>query len=224
MTDDGECLTSDPPLSSDIRHPISDIPPPPTLPLDRDGRRRDIPVLSMTASDIFQRLSPDLAEQVLSYLQTADKPTYKVAIQTLATQRKLRPVFVERKPRQERHAWMQAALGRPYSEQIAINLLQMWLMGAQSSLLRDFLDSLGIEHDEQGGIENLPPCPPPEKLREAVDALLAKYPAEIVAVYLNCFQGMDMAGWPPLGEILATDERLRLPSTQPTPTSAPAAQ
>ena len=169
----------------------------------------------MNASDIFQRLSPGLSEQVLSYLQTADKPTYKVAIQTLATQRKLRPVFVERKPRPERHAWMQAALARPASEQIATNLLQMWLMGAQSPVLCEFLDSLGIEHDEQGGIDSLPTCPAPDKLREAVDSLLAKHPAEVVAVYLQCFQSMDIAGWPPLAEILATDERLRLPSTQP---------
>ena len=173
----------------------------------------------MTASDIFQRLSPGLSDQVLSYLQTADKPTYKVAIQTLATQRKLRPVFVERKPRPERHAWMQTALARPASEQIALNLLQMWLMGAQSAVLCEFLDALGIAHDEQGGIDSLPECPAPEKLREAVDGLLAKHPAETVAVYLQCFQGMDIAGWPPLAEMLATDERLRLPNPQPvTPT------
>ena len=176
----------------------------------------------MTASDIFQRLSPGLVEQVLSYLQTADKPTYKVAIQTLATQRKLRPVFVERKPRAERHAWMQTALSRPASEQIAINLLQMWLMGAQSAVLKGFLDALGIEHDGDGGIDSLPPCPAPEKLREAVDAVLAKHPAEIVAVYLQCFQGMDIAGWPPLAEMLSTDERLRLPNPQPAPPAAPA--
>ena len=173
----------------------------------------------MTASDIFQRLSPGLSEQVLSFLQASDKPTYKVAIQTLATQRKLRPVFVERKPRAERHVWMQTALSRPASEQIAANLLQMWLMGAQSGVLCDFLDALGIEHDEQGGIDTLPPCPEPEKLRAAVDGLLAKYPAETVTVYLQCFQGMDIAGWPPLAEMLANDERLRLPTTQPAPTA-----
>ena len=171
----------------------------------------------MTASDIFQRLSPGLSEQVLSYLQTADKPTYKVAIQTLAAQRKLRPVFVERKPRRERHAWMQTALARPASEQIAANLLQMWLMGSQSPVLCEFLDTLGIPHDGEGGIDSLPPCPAPDKLRAAVEALLAKHPAEIVAVYLQCFQSMDIAGWPPLAEMLATDERLRLPNAQPAP-------
>ena len=83
----------------------------------------------MKASEIFQRLSPATAEHVLSYLQETEKPTYKAAIQTLAAQRKLRPVFVERKPRAERHVWLQSALGRAQGEQIAANLLQMGLMG-----------------------------------------------------------------------------------------------
>ena len=79
-------------------------------------------------------------------------------------------------------------------------------------MLCDFLDTLGIAHDEQGGIENLPPCPDAEKVRAAVDSLLGKYPADAVAVYLNSFQGMDIAGWPPLAEILDNDPRLQLES------------
>ena len=169
----------------------------------------------MNASEIFQHLSPGLAEQTLSYLNTAEKPTYKVAIQTLAAQRKLRPVFVERKPRVERHAWMQGALARPANEQIAANLLQMWLMGAQAPVLCDFLDALGIEHDEHGGIENLPEAPDAEKLRAAVDGLLAKHPAEVVAVYLQSFQTMDIAGWPALADLLEKDARLHLPAATP---------
>lgn len=171
------------------------------------------------APEIFQQLSPALAGDIFSYLQESDKPAYKMAIQTLATQRKLRPVFVERKPRNERYAWMQHALTRPANEAIASNVLQIWLMGSQSSLLCDFLDSLGIEHDEKGGIETLPECPPADKLQTAIDAVLAKHPAEAVSVYLNCFQSMEIAGWPLLGEVLEKDERLRLG----TPAAAAAA-
>ena len=172
---------------------------------------------AMNASEIFQHLSPGLAEQTLAYLNTAEKPTYKVAIQTLAAQRKLRPVFVERKPRQERHTWMQAALARPANEQIAANLLQMWLMGAQAPVLCDFLDALGIEHDEHGGIEDLPAAPDAVRLQVAVDGLLTKHPAEIVAVYLQSFQTMDIAGWPALADLLDKDSRLHLPSSIPAP-------
>ena len=41
--------------------------------------------------------------------------------------------------------------------------------------------------------------------------LLGKYPAEAVAVYLHAFHDMDSTvSWPPLGEVLQEDERLRL--------------
>jgi hypothetical protein len=164
---------------------------------------------AMNASQIFQRLSPALAAQIFSYLYEAEKPTYRMAIQTLAAQRKLRPQFVERKPREERYQWLQGALSRPAGEQIGANLLQMWLMGTQAPMLCDFLDALGIPHEENGGIDNLPSAPDAKKLRAAVDGLLTKYPAEPVAVYLHSFQSMDIAGWPTLGEILATDEQLQ---------------
>ena len=164
----------------------------------------------MNSSELFQRISPALAARVFGYLLEHEKPTFKVAIQTVAAQRKLRPVFVERKPREERFIWLQGALSRPAAEPIATNLIQMWLMGEQPALLCDFLDALGIAHDEKGGIETLPASPAPEQLRSAVDAVLEKHPAETVAVYLQSFQSMDIAGWPALAEILAGDERLRL--------------
>lgn len=161
------------------------------------------------APEIFQQVSPTLASDILSHLQESDKPAYRMAIQTLASQRKLRPIFVERKPRNERHVWMQAALARPSSEPIAANVLQMWLMNTQSPLLCDFLDALGIEHDDKGGIDSLPESPSAEKLQAAIDTVVAKYPPEVVAIYLNSFQSMDIAGWPVLEEALQKDERLQ---------------
>lgn len=156
-------------------------------------------------------MSPALATEIFTFLHANEKPIYKAAIQGLANQRKLRPVFVERKPRDERHAWMQAALGRPLGDTLASHLIQAWLLGAQKEMLCDFLDGLGIEHGEDGTVEEIPPPPAKEIIAGAVAKLLEKYPAEAVAVYLHAFRDMDSAvKWPPLDEILAEDERLRL--------------
>ena len=138
-------------------------------------------------------------------------PVYKTVVQGLAQQRHLRPAFVERKPPQERYAWLHAALGSKLSDTLAAHLLQTWLLGAHKPLLCDFLDSLGISHDEDGTVEELPESPATEKLREVITELLTKYPVETVAVYLHAFHDMDSTvSWPPLGEVLADDERLRL--------------
>ena len=100
----------------------------------------------MRSHEIFQRVSQALAAQIFVWLQADQKPVYKAAIQGLANQRKLRPVFVERKPPAERHAWMQAALSRPVSDTLASHVLQAWLLGANKAMLCDFLDGLEIGH------------------------------------------------------------------------------
>ena len=48
----------------------------------------------MKSHEIFQRMSPALAAQIFTFLQTEQKPVYKAAIQGLANQRNLRGVFV----------------------------------------------------------------------------------------------------------------------------------
>jgi len=170
----------------------------------------------MKSHEIFQQMSPALAAQIFSFLQTEQKPVYKAAIQGLANQRNLRGVFVERKPPAERFPWMQAAFARKISDSLASHVLQAWLLEANKEMLCDFLDALEIKHSEDGTVDDLPAEMPKEKIASAVEKLLGKYPAESVAVYLHAFHEMDSAvKWPALDEILAQEPRLRLgPTTQ----------
>jgi hypothetical protein len=160
--------------------------------------------------EIFASLPPALTEQLFTFVHEQEKPLYKATIDTLAKQRKLRPIFVERKPRAERHAWMKDVLGRKVNESVAAHLLQIWLVGAHAKLLCDFLDGLGIAHDENGTIESLPPEPTKEALLKAVEPLFEKHDPAVVAVYLNAFQAFDEEGWGCLAELLANDPRLQL--------------
>ena len=165
----------------------------------------------MKAHELFQRMSPGAAAEIFTFLHREEKPVYKAAIQGLANQRNLRPVFIERKLPNERHPWMQNALGRPMSDALATHLLQAWLLGANKQMLCDFLDALGIAHAEDGTVEEIPASPPKEKISAAVDQLLAKYPAEVVAIYLHAFRDMDSsAQWPPLSAILQERNELQL--------------
>jgi hypothetical protein len=163
----------------------------------------------MKSNEIFKQMSPAKAADIFTFLHREQKPVYKAAIQGLASQRNLRGVFIERKPPQERHIWMQAALSRPLSDALASHLLQGWLLGAQKPMLNDFLEALEIPHADDGTVDELPACPPKEKLSAAVEKLLEKYPAETVAIYLHAFRDMDsLVQWPALNEILAEDARL----------------
>ncbi len=168
--------------------------------------------------EIFALMPAETATKLFHFLTETEKPLYKATIDTLAKQRKLRPVFVERKPRTERNTWLKDTLSRKQSEAVAAHLLQIWLVGEHKQLLCDFLDALNITHDADGTIEALPPCPPKEDLVRAIDTVLTKHDPAIVSVYLQAFQATNDDGWTALTEILATDERLRFG----TPTRAAA--
>ena len=168
----------------------------------------------MQSHEIFQHMSPTLAAEIFTFLQTEQNPVYKAAIQGLANQRNLRGVFIERKPPAERFPWMQAAFARKISDSLASHVLQAWLLGANKEMLCEFLDALEIKHADDGTVDELPTEVPKEKIATAVDRLLGKYRVENVAVYLHAFRDMDSSvQWPALDEVLAEEPRLKLGAT-----------
>lgn len=173
----------------------------------------------MTPHDIFAQMPATTCAGILADLFENEKALYKNVVETIAKQRKLRPVFIERKPRAERFAWLKDALGRRASEAIAGNLLQLWLVSRHAAMLCDFLDALGIPHEANGTVENIPAQPEKPALQAGVSGLLAKYDPAIVAVYLHAFQALDEKGWPLLEEIIAADPRLQLSASTATASS-----
>jgi hypothetical protein len=154
-------------------------------------------------------MSPALANDILNFTYESDKPTYKATLNGVATALRVRPVFLERQPRPQRHASMISILSKPALETAAGTLLRTWLVKQQRPMLVDFLDALEIKN-ENGVVDDLPKEMDDAKLKSAVEVLLAKYPHEAVAVYLNAFNDMNEANWTSLKTMLETDKRLQL--------------
>lgn len=167
-------------------------------------------------NQLFEKLSPALAEEFLGFFNTHQKQAVNVAIQTMAVKRKMRPIFVQRMVPQKRFQWLQRELARRDNVTIGENLVQTWFMETQNAMLCDFMDALDIKHNEKGEVEDMPATVDAAKLKAGVDALLAKYEPEKVVLYLHTIPALDMAEWPTLFKLLATDERLRFPGqTEP---------
>jgi hypothetical protein len=163
----------------------------------------------LTSHELLGFMSPALALDILTYAYETDKPLYRATLGAVAEARKLRPVFLERQPRPQRHAAMLATLARPALDMVAANLIRTWLLKKHKQMLTDFLDALGIAHQE-GVVEDLPPAMDDAKVRAAVEALLTKHPPEAVAVYLIAFNEMNEVEWPSLKSMLESDPRLQL--------------
>jgi len=163
----------------------------------------------LTSHELLGFMSPSLALEILTYAHESDKQLYRAALNAVAEARKVRAVFLERQPRTQRHTTMLATLSRPALDLFTGNLIRTWLLKKYNTMLVDFLNALGIAHKE-GVVEDLPSEMDDEKLKAAVEALLAKYPPETVAVYLHAFNDMNEVNWPNLRTMLDTDSRLQL--------------
>jgi hypothetical protein len=163
----------------------------------------------LTSHELLGFMSPSLALEILLYAYESDKPLYRAMLGGVAEARKVRVVFLERQPRVERHALMLATLSRPALEQLTANLIRAWLLKKYNAMLVAFLDALAIPHKE-GVVEDLPATIEEAKLRAGIDALLEKFPREVVAVYLHAFSDMNEVDWPPLKAMLEADPRLQL--------------
>jgi hypothetical protein len=83
------------------------------------------------------------------------------------------------------------------------------LLKHQLGLLTQFLDTLGIKHEE-GIVEDLPKTIADDTLASALDNLLANNDQDVVVLYLHAFHTMNDAGWSNLEAALEKDERLQL--------------
>jgi hypothetical protein len=161
-------------------------------------------------NEIFARLPESVLGSLFAHLHENEKPLYKAAIRSVADQKKLRPVFLERKPKAEQFKYIAAHLALARNSTLAAQVLQIWLVGAHSNLLCAFLDGLGIAHEDNGTIEELPEAPAKEKLIEVVSTLQKGFDPDLVKVYLHSFQSLDEAGWPTLAALLSEDPSLAL--------------
>ena len=162
----------------------------------------------LTSHELFGFMSSGLGARIIEFAHEDNKELYRTALNAVAECKKVRPAFLERSPRAARHADMAAMLSRPRLELIAANLLREWLMKKQTAMLVCFLDGLEIPHKD-GAVDDLPATVEDAKLTAAVEGLLAKYPAEEVAVYLNAFYTMNEIHWANLESMLKTEPRLQ---------------
>jgi hypothetical protein len=154
-------------------------------------------------------MSPALANDILNFAYESEKPVYKATLKGVAQALHVRPVYLERQSRAQRHASMIQILSRPGLDVVAAGLLREWLVKKHKAMLVDFLNALEIKNEE-GVVDDLPQGIEDAKLKAAIEPLLAKYPHEAVAVYLNAFNDMNQANWANLKQILESDSRLQL--------------
>jgi hypothetical protein len=163
----------------------------------------------MKAYQLISAISPDLQKEIVSHMFTQHKAAFRMVQGQLAQARKLRPVFLQQKTREEQYTWMLEQLRVKPHDTIAEQVIQLWLLKGQQPLLTCFLDAVGIVHKD-GEVEDLPEEITEEQAKAGVDALLKDHSAEKAALYLTMFQKQKEGGWPSITAAMQARPELQL--------------
>jgi hypothetical protein len=149
----------------------------------------------ITIRGIWAGMSDDLAAMVLSEVRQETPDLYREALATAAGALRMRPQVLRQQPAPRQAATIRRVLTQVGQQELGAHILIEWLTKRQKPMLGQFLDDLGIAHEEGVVKEEIGPEPDAGRLTTAVARLHETYPPEHVRLYLSAFSAITADTW-----------------------------
>ncbi len=157
----------------------------------------------MRSYHVFASMSAGRAAQMLKPLAQKAPAVFAQAVAVASAALKARPVYLLRQPFAKRAEAVRRALSRVASDPVASEVLAVYFLECRSKLLVEWLDTVGLEHEE-GTLKDDAPAPPADApLRTAVDVFLAVDDDPDRRILLGAFAAQDAIEWSVLDELIA---------------------
>jgi hypothetical protein len=123
---------------------------------------------------------------------------YTQAVAATSAAMNARPKFLMRQPADKRANMVRRTLARVRANDLAEEILAAYFLEGRKQLLTEWLDLVGLDHDE-GILESENPPPPPKpRLEEAIQSFLAGEGTEDRELLLRAFAAQSAIDWPDL--------------------------
>jgi hypothetical protein len=150
---------------------------------------------ALTIQGIWSGMSDELAATVLREVRAESIDLYRQALGTAAGALRMRPQVLQQQPAPRQAAAIRRSLLQVGREELGAHLLVTWLTTRHKPMLTQFLDDLGIAHEEGTIKEDTGKEPEEEKLRAAVTRLRGSFDPEHVRIYLQAFLVITAPEW-----------------------------
>ena len=157
----------------------------------------------MRSFQVFAAMSADESEAFFGKVKEAAPAIFAQSLQAAAVALKTRPASLMKQPFVKQAAGVRRALSRVASNPIADETLAMYFLEVRKELLIEWLDGIGIEHDEGMLTEDSPEEPPPASLDEAVQKFRSAADDADRELLLRAFASQASIEWPTLDERIA---------------------
>jgi hypothetical protein len=152
----------------------------------------------MRPHQVFGQMTPEHAAQVMTVLEEKSPAVYTQAVAATGIAMNARPKFLLRQPAEKRANMVRRTLARVRANDLAEEVLATYFLEGRKELLTEWLDSVGLEHDEGILKEENPRPPAKKKLEEASERFLAGDQIEDRELLLRAFAAQSAIDWPDL--------------------------
>jgi hypothetical protein len=156
----------------------------------------------MRSYQIFAAMPPDRAVAVLSRLSKDAPPMFQQALLAAGAAMNARPVYLRKLPFEKQAEAVRRTLARVAANGVAEEILAVYFLECRKALLIEWLDLLGIKH-EDGILEaDRPAAPKQAELQKARDAFCGVDDDPDRALLLRAFAAQSAIDWPDLEALL----------------------
>jgi len=156
----------------------------------------------MRSYQIFSAMSPDRAATIMSGLSENAPQMFKQALFAASASMNARPIYLQRQPFEKQVGAVRRALSRVAANGVAEEILAVYFLECRKELLVEWLDLLGIAH-EDGILEaDSPTAPKKADLQKARDSFCGVDDDADRSLLLNAFAAQSAIDWPDLEALL----------------------
>ncbi len=157
----------------------------------------------MRCFEIFAALPREQAHAVLREIREKAPAGYRQSLLLACGVLKMRPVYMNKLAFEKQADSIRRALSRVASNAVAEEMLAVYFLECRRPLLIEWLDGIGLAH-EDGVLKDDHPAQPEEaKLRAAVETFLAGEDAADRRLLLRAFGAQGPIEWPILDALVA---------------------
>jgi hypothetical protein len=154
------------------------------------------------AYQIFASMTPERSTEIMRVLREKAPAMFHNSVAIAAASFKMRPVYLKAQPLEKRADVVRRALARVTTNAIAEELLAVYFLECRKPLLIEWLDTLGIEHEEGTLAQDAPAEPDAAGLRAAVEKFRSAGDDPDRELLLQAFAAQSAIEWPALEALL----------------------
>jgi hypothetical protein len=152
----------------------------------------------MRAYEIFAWMQPSDVERMLEVLAEKQPAFYAQALGAAAAAMKARPGYLLKQSMAKRAVAVRRALARVVANEVAEELFAVYFLDCKKDILVEWLDAVGLKHEEGTLQEDEPACPEESKLKEALAAFRKEEEGPDRELLLRAFAAQRSVDWPAL--------------------------